>query len=681
MPVSQCKIFALPYTLCPLWRAVVTALAAFSAAPSYSGGIDTLYPNDPFSVYNLTKDSRANYTSMPCETGASNKAMGLSDIVDHALCRNPQTRQAWMTTRLRAAELGVSKGAYLPAITVVADVGRTVSDNSEINIGQTVQQRYNQYSVGVNVSYVLLDFGVRSANVDSAKEILTAANATMDETIQTVYLSAAQAYYDLFAAQATLASTQQAEYYASEAVIAAEARHASGLAALNDILQAKTQYSQAKLNRQSAESKVKVQQGTLAVTMGLPMSTPVQLNAPDLSYKTEASDQSTMKTTAVDTGSNAKKISASPVVLQQRNEVDLKREKNTSAIAEGVVDPRNLRVSYNVAPLPNKPIRPSSGGLNKDDAAPALAFVQSLGMLSRKHFLAPNESMKDAIFVPDVSARTRVAEQAASSTPTTLSYQTSAVLPTSEVKTDQVVVQEKQEPAWLKKPTSRPVPAMADPKKIDSAAVGNDVSELLSKAELERPVLQAARAQTRSAEAKLRAIDASGWPTLVLTMGATDLRRKVTEPSADPVTGETMTTTSVLGGAEKTIGFSIQFPIFDRFNRQYNRQAAESQLEIARIEEERLANQIKLEVWKAYQENLLQVQSIQSTEDLLVSAQHNYKMSEGRYKAGVGSMLELMNAQVGLRNAEQQHIQALYNWQMARLKLAQSIGRLGLDKV
>ncbi|MBK3744201.1 TolC family protein, partial [Paraburkholderia aspalathi] len=47
-----------------------------------------------------------------------------------------------------------------------------------------------------------------------------------------------------------------------------------------------------------------------------------------------------------------------------------------------------------------------------------------------------------------------------------------------------------------------------------------------------------------------------------------------------------------------------------------------------------------------------------------------------RYTAGVGNILELLNAQKSLSEAKQQRIQALTDWRAARLQLAAKMGRL-----
>ena len=53
-------------------------------------------------------------------------------------------------------------------------------------------------------------------------------------------------------------------------------------------------------------------------------------------------------------------------------------------------------------------------------------------------------------------------------------------------------------------------------------------------------------------------------------------------------------------------------------------------------------------------------------------------MVSGRYKAGLGSILDVLSAQSALANAQQQRVTALYNFQASRFTLTQSIGQLDL---
>jgi len=59
-----------------------------------------------------------------------------------------------------------------------------------------------------------------------------------------------------------------------------------------------------------------------------------------------------------------------------------------------------------------------------------------------------------------------------------------------------------------------------------------------------------------------------------------------------------------------------------------------------------------------------------------LSAEESSRVSLGRYKEGVGNIIDTLSAQSALANAKQQKIQSVLNWNIARTTLAQSIGVL-----
>ena len=69
-------------------------------------------------------------------------------------------------------------------------------------------------------------------------------------------------------------------------------------------------------------------------------------------------------------------------------------------------------------------------------------------------------------------------------------------------------------------------------------------------------------------------------------------------------------------------------------------------------------------------------QTVRTSADLLASAEHSERVALGRYKAGVGTILDLLNAQSALANARLQRIQAMLDWHVSRATLARSIGTL-----
>jgi outer membrane protein TolC len=85
---------------------------------------------------------------------------------------------------------------------------------------------------------------------------------------------------------------------------------------------------------------------------------------------------------------------------------------------------------------------------------------------------------------------------------------------------------------------------------------------------------------------------------------------------------------------------------------------------------------VALDVWKAYQSLTTASQSLKTTIDLVASAEQAERVALGRYKAGVGTVLDLLTAQSALASARLQRIQAALDWFVFRATLAQSVGAL-----
>jgi len=61
---------------------------------------------------------------------------------------------------------------------------------------------------------------------------------------------------------------------------------------------------------------------------------------------------------------------------------------------------------------------------------------------------------------------------------------------------------------------------------------------------------------------------------------------------------------------------------------------------------------------------------------LLKTAEQNEQVALGRYKAGVGSIVDVLTAQTALATAREQRITAELGWKVARAQLALALGRL-----
>ncbi|WP_265943848.1 TolC family protein [Dechloromonas sp. A34] len=402
----------------------------------------------------------------PCATEIPATPLTAIDAVDLALCNNPQTREVWAAARVQAAQVGVAQAAWLPGLDARLSTGRTVSEG----------RGTNQSSAALTLSWLVFDFGQRSANIENARQLLNAAASTQNATVQSLFLAALQTYYTAQATRAAVISTGEAERAARESFAAADARYNVGVGTPADRLQAQTALSQATLNRIRAEGDARNALGALANAMGF-------------------------------------------------------------------------------------------------DAQQRMALAE----------------------IP-------------------------AVMP--------------------------------------DAAFQRDVDALIADARARRPDLQAAEAQVKAAEASVDLARAQGRPTLSLA----------TDPTWQDVGGVVSN-----GG---NVGLTLNVPLFTGFDTTYRVRSAAAQAEVRAAQRDRLRSQVALDVWRAYQSLTTATQSLKTTADLVASAEQSERVALGRYRAGVGTVLELLTAQSALASARLQRIQAELDWNVFRATLAQTMGAL-----
>ncbi len=190
------------------------------------------------------------------------------------------------------------------------------------------------------------------------------------------------------------------------------------------------------------------------------------------------------------------------------------------------------------------------------------------------------------------------------------------------------------------------------------ANFSGNVDALIEQAKLYRPDLQAVAAQAKSAQANVDVARAAGKPTI--SLAAANNHNMIGDSNS----------------RNSSIGINVNVPIFSGYAPTYRVRAAEAQVEAKNAQLERLRLQVALDVWTAYQNLNTLTQTLQTTADLLDSATLSERTALGRYKAGLGTMLDVLNAQSTLANARQQRVQATFNWNISRAELAQAMGNL-----
>jgi outer membrane protein len=122
------------------------------------------------------------------------------------------------------------------------------------------------------------------------------------------------------------------------------------------------------------------------------------------------------------------------------------------------------------------------------------------------------------------------------------------------------------------------------------------------------------------------------------------------------------------------VGASLSFPLFSGFLTKYQVEEARANLSVLKANEESLKQTIFLEVQEAYLTLGAAEEAIPTAKLGVEQAQENLEISNGRYAAGVGSPIEVTDAEVGLANARTYYIQALYLDKVAQASLEKAMG-------
>ena len=173
------------------------------------------------------------------------------------------------------------------------------------------------------------------------------------------------------------------------------------------------------------------------------------------------------------------------------------------------------------------------------------------------------------------------------------------------------------------------------------------------------PQYRAARANENSAEAALRAQRGDYLP--VISIGGVH-QRYDTEifPSASNV---------------NSVTFSLSFPLWNNGEREIEVTRARVNRDVARTVREDLERVVRRDVTSSYHNYQTSAASVGLASVGVTVATQNYRMQELRYRSGASTILDLLDAQVSLAQAEADLIRARYESRLALAQLEAILGR------
>jgi outer membrane protein len=185
-----------------------------------------------------------------------------------------------------------------------------------------------------------------------------------------------------------------------------------------------------------------------------------------------------------------------------------------------------------------------------------------------------------------------------------------------------------------------------------------DVESLIGDAKQARPEMASLRLNLRSQELGLRTARDMYWPALSLSGSAND-----SGPYLDKTNWN-------LSGVVSLSVPLLQGGAIDAQIHQAEGQVTQAQ---AQLETER--QQVRLDVEQARLGIRAAKGAITAAEDALANTRDRLRLAEGRYTTGVGSIIELGDAQVALTTAAAQKVSAQYQLYTARAQLLKALGK------
>ncbi len=206
------------------------------------------------------------------------------------------------------------------------------------------------------------------------------------------------------------------------------------------------------------------------------------------------------------------------------------------------------------------------------------------------------------------------------------------------------------------------IPGGVDAVALDSApapALPVSLFDAMSQALEQGPEYRVARANQRSAEAFLRARRSVYFPQAILSANSVAFGDKFYPH----------------GLTRRSVTISVSLPIWDNAQRELAVSRARAARDLAQATREDLERAAEADVTAAYDA----YQTARATSELaaqgLIVAQESYRVQDARYRAGASTILDLLDAQAGLTDAQAEVVQARYAARLALAGLEAILGR------
>ena len=121
---------------------------------------------------------------------------------------------------------------------------------------------------------------------------------------------------------------------------------------------------------------------------------------------------------------------------------------------------------------------------------------------------------------------------------------------------------------------------------------------------------------------------------------------------------------------------SLQIPIFDGLDKRNKIRKAKIDIENVKLAQENTRKQLQTQYLNATNDLMNNQRNFKKQKDNYLLAEDVYTVTTSRYKEGIASMTEVLQDEMRMSEAQNNYIQAHYNFQVTNLTLLKLTGNI-----
>lgn len=192
--------------------------------------------------------------------------------------------------------------------------------------------------------------------------------------------------------------------------------------------------------------------------------------------------------------------------------------------------------------------------------------------------------------------------------------------------------------------------------KLEYQADTRTLEQAITAAKANRPDLAQARVSIDSAEKGVQIAQSAKLPSVSLS-ASTDVNDAL-----------------LSGDNNWSVGVSANWNIFDAGVTKAKIHQADSSLKKVKLQAEQTADTVEQEIRQSFLSMKEAEKRLQTTEVATGKAKEDLYIAQEKYNAGTGTNLDVIDAQLAFTQAETNHVQALYDYNVNKAKLDRAIG-------